>query len=70
VLPAGLIVGQAESDVLDLTQNKNAANEETSASNEVKNGGTTEYFDADTREDVFPAGFIVAQDTCENLDAT
>jgi hypothetical protein len=41
VLPEGLIVEQAASDVLDPTLNKRAANEETSASNEVKNGGTT-----------------------------
>jgi hypothetical protein len=41
-----------------------------SASNEVKNGGTTEYSDADTREDFFPAGLIVAQATCDNLEAT
>jgi hypothetical protein len=70
VLPAGLIVAQAASDVLDPTLNKRAANEETSASNKVKNGGTTEYSDADTREDLFPAGLIVAQATCDNLDAT
>jgi hypothetical protein len=70
VLPAGLIVAQAARDVFDPTLNKRAANEETSASNEVKNGGTTEYFDADTREDVFPAGLIVAEATCDNLDAT
>jgi hypothetical protein len=70
VLPAGLIVGQAASDVLDVTRNKRAANEETSASNEVKNSGTTEYFDADTMEDVFPAELIVAQATCDNIDAT
>jgi hypothetical protein len=70
VLPAGLIVGQAASDVLDLTRNKRAANKEMSASNEVKNIDTTECFDADTREYVFPAGLIVAQATCDNLDAT
>jgi hypothetical protein len=70
VLPAGLIVGQAASDILDLTRNKRAANEEMSAPNEVKNGGTTEYFDADTRENMFPEGLIVAQATCDNLDAT
>jgi hypothetical protein len=69
VLPEELIVAQAASDILDPTLNKRAANEETSASNEVKNGGTTEYSDADTREDLSPAGFIVAQETCDNLDA-
>jgi hypothetical protein len=68
VLPARLIVAQAASDVLDPTLNKRAANEETSTSNEVKNGGTTEYSDADTREDFSPAGVIVAQATCDNLD--
>jgi hypothetical protein len=41
VLPAGLIVAQAAIDVLDPTLNKRAANEETSTSKEVKNGGTT-----------------------------
>jgi hypothetical protein len=70
VLPAGLIVGQAPSEVLDVTRNKRAANETTSASNKVNNGGTTENFDADTREDVLPAGLIVPQATCDNLDAT
>jgi hypothetical protein len=70
VLPAGLIVAQAASDVLDPTLNKRAANEETSASNEIKNGGTTEYSDADTREDLSPAGLIVAQVTRDNLDTT
>jgi hypothetical protein len=70
VLPAGLIVGQAAIDVLDPTRNKRAANEETSAFDEVKNGGTTLYLDADTREDVFPAGLIVAQATHDNIDAT
>jgi hypothetical protein len=70
VLPAGLIVVQAASDVLDPTLNKRAANEETSASNEIKNGGTTEYSDADTREDLSPAGLIVAQVTRDNLDTT
>jgi hypothetical protein len=70
VLPAGLIVAQAASDVLDPTLNKRAANEETSASNEVKNGGTTEYSYADTREDLSPAGLIVAQATRDNLDTT
>jgi hypothetical protein len=70
VIPAGLIVAQAASDILDPTLNKRAANEETSASNEVKNGGTTLYSDADTREDLSPAGLIVAQATCDNLDAT
>jgi hypothetical protein len=70
VLPAGLIVAQAARDVFDPTLNKRAANEETSASNEVKNGGTTEYSDADTREDFSPTGLIVAQATCDNIDAT
>jgi hypothetical protein len=70
VLPAGLIVGQAAIDVLDVTRNKRAANEEMSTSNEVNDGGTSEHFDAGTREDVFTTGLIVAQATCDNLDAT
>jgi hypothetical protein len=70
VLSAGLIVGQAASDVLDVTQNKRAANEAKSPSNEVNNGGTTEHFNADTREYVLPAGLIFAQATCDNLHGT
>jgi hypothetical protein len=70
VFPVGLIVGQATSDLLDINRNKRAANKETSASNEVNNGGTSEHFDAETREDVFPTGLIVDQATCDNLDAT
>jgi hypothetical protein len=70
LLLAGFIVGQAASDVLDVTQNKRAVNEATRASNEVNNGGMSEFFDADTTKDVLPAGLIVAQAICDNLDAT
>jgi hypothetical protein len=84
VLPAGLIVGQATSDALNVTQVTSTANEvknqptsdfldvthATSAANEVKNQPTSENLDADTREDMVPAGFLVAQATSDDLDAT
>jgi hypothetical protein len=84
VLPAGLIVGQATRDILDVTQAMSASNEfnnqathdvlditqATSATNEVNNQATSENLDAITGEDVILAGLIVAQATIDDLDAT